>query len=61
MEKRPDVVALAKALRRKRPRGAPMSLRAISAALAAEGHVNAAGNPFNPKSVQSMLTGSKSG
>jgi DNA invertase Pin-like site-specific DNA recombinase len=57
MEMRPDVVALAKALRRKRPSGAPMSLREISAALAAQGHVNAAGNPFNPKSVQSMLTG----
>jgi DNA invertase Pin-like site-specific DNA recombinase len=57
MEKRPDVVALAKTLRRKRPKGAPMSLREISAALAAEGHLNAAGKPFNPKSVQSMLTG----
>jgi DNA invertase Pin-like site-specific DNA recombinase len=59
MEKQPQVVALAKALRRKRPRGAPMSLREISSALAAEGHLNAAGKPFNPKSVQSMLTGPK--
>ena len=61
MEKRPLVVALAKALRRKRPRGAPMSLREISSALAADGHLNAAGNPFNPKSVQSMLTGPREG
>ena len=60
LEKRPDVVALAKALRRKRPKGAPMSLREISAALAAQGHLNAAGKPFNPKSVSSMLTGRKS-
>ena len=60
MEKRPDVVALAKALRRKRPKGAPMSLREISAALAAKGHLNAAGKPFNPKSVSSMLTGPRS-
>ena len=59
LEKRPDVVALAKALRRKRPKGAPMSLREISAALAAKGHLNAAGKPFNPKSVSSMLTGRK--
>ena len=51
------MVALAKALRRKRPKGAPMSLREISAALAAEGHLNGAGKPFNPKSVSSMLTG----
>ena len=60
LEKRPDVVALAKALRRKRPKGAPMPLRAIAAALAAEGHLNAAGKPFNPKSVSSMLTGPRS-
>jgi DNA invertase Pin-like site-specific DNA recombinase len=57
VENRPDVVALAKALRRKRPNGAPMSLRAISAALAAQGYVNARGAPYNSKSVLSMLTG----
>ena len=34
-----------------------MSLREISTVLAAEGHLNAAGKPFNPKSVQSMLMG----
>jgi DNA invertase Pin-like site-specific DNA recombinase len=57
LEDRPDVVALAKALRRKRPKGAPMSLRAISAALAAQGHVNERGAPFNPYSIKSMLEG----
>ena len=47
-EKRPEVVALAKALRRKKPKGGQMSLRAISAELAARGHVNERGKPFNP-------------
>ena len=32
-----------------------MSLRAISAALEAEGHVNEKGRAYNPKSVLSML------
>ena len=49
LEERPDVVALAKSLRRKRPRGAPMSLREISAALAAEGYLNEAGKPVQPE------------
>ena len=57
LETRPDVVALAKSLRRRKPKGGQMSLREIAQALAAQGHVNAAGKPFNPKSVQSMLTG----
>ena len=57
MEKRPDVVALAKALRRKRPRGKPMSLREIAAELAAQGCVNRVGKPFAAKSVLSMLSG----
>jgi DNA invertase Pin-like site-specific DNA recombinase len=59
LEHRPDVVALAKALRRKRPRGAPMSLRAISQALAEQGHLNERGAPFNPFSVKSMLEGAR--
>ena len=53
----PDVVALAKALRRKRPRGKPMSLREIAAELAAQGCVNRVGKPFAAKSVLSMLSG----
>ena len=32
-----------------------MSLRAISAALAAEGHLNERGRPFAAKSVAAML------
>jgi hypothetical protein len=39
-EERPDVVALVKALRRKKLKSGRMSLRAISAELAAQGHVN---------------------
>jgi DNA invertase Pin-like site-specific DNA recombinase len=54
-EARPDVVKLAKALARKKPKGGKPSLRAISAALAEQGHVNERGKPFNPKSVAVML------
>jgi DNA invertase Pin-like site-specific DNA recombinase len=57
VEERPEVVALAKALRRKKPKGGQMSLRAISAALAAQGHLNEHGKPFNPYSIKSMLEG----
>ena len=46
---RPEVVALAKKLRRGR------SLREISAELAARGHLSAAGKPFTAKSVAAML------
>jgi hypothetical protein len=34
-----------------------MSLRAISAALAAQGHFTERGAPFNPYSIKSMLEG----
>jgi DNA invertase Pin-like site-specific DNA recombinase len=54
-EKRPEVVALAKRLARKKPKGGRLSLRAISAALAAEGHLNERGRPFAAKSVAAML------
>jgi DNA invertase Pin-like site-specific DNA recombinase len=54
-ETRPDVVSLAKALARKRPKGGKLSLRAISAELAARGFFNERGYPFNPKSVAAML------
>ena len=46
---RPEVVALAKKLRRGR------SLREISAELAARGHLSGGGKPFTAKSVQAML------
>jgi DNA invertase Pin-like site-specific DNA recombinase len=54
-EERPEVVALAKLLARKRPKGGQLSLRAVAAALAAQGHVNERGKPFHPQSVAAML------
>ena len=54
-EERPEVVALVKALRRRKPKGGQMSLRAISAELAAQGHLNGRGKPFNPNSIAAML------
>jgi DNA invertase Pin-like site-specific DNA recombinase len=56
-EARPEVVALAKQLARRKPKGGKMSLRQISAALAAEGHLNERGRPFAAKSVAAMLAG----
>jgi hypothetical protein len=50
----PEAVALAKKLRRASP-GKRRSLRRISAELAAAGHLNERGPPFNPKSVKTML------
>lgn len=54
-EIRPDVVALAKQLRRKKPKGGQMSLRAIAAELAARGHVSARGTPFSASAVAEMI------
>jgi hypothetical protein len=48
-------VALAKRLARKKPKGGALSLRAISAELAAQGFLNERGRSFNPKSVAVML------
>ena len=53
-EARPDLVKLVKALVRKKPKGGKLSLRAISAALAAQGFLNERGRPFNPKSVAAI-------
>src|SRR6266851_4667944 len=50
-ERRPEVVALAKRLRRQRLKGGPRSLRAISAELAKRGHFNDAGRPFAAVSI----------
>lgn len=55
VEARPDLVKLAKALARKKPKGGKLSLRAISAELAAQGFLNERGRPFNPKSIAAML------
>jgi hypothetical protein len=54
-ETRPDVVKLAKALARKKPKAGKLSLRAISAELAVRGILNERGRPFNPKSVSVLL------
>ncbi len=54
-EQRPEVVALAKALARKKPKGGRLSLRAVAAAMAAQGHLNERGRPYNPKSIATML------
>jgi len=54
-ETNPDAVALAKRLARKRPKGGQLSLRAVSAEMAAQGYLNERGRPFNHKSIASML------
>jgi DNA invertase Pin-like site-specific DNA recombinase len=50
-----DAVALAKRLARRKPKGGKLSLRAISASLAAQGFLNERRKPYNHKSVASML------
>jgi DNA invertase Pin-like site-specific DNA recombinase len=54
-EIRPEVVALARRLRRRKPKGGQLSLRAVSAQLAAGGYLNERGKPYAAKSVASML------
>jgi DNA invertase Pin-like site-specific DNA recombinase len=55
-EARPNVVKLAKRLRRASPKtGERMSLRKIAAALAEAGHLNERGHTFNPKSIVAMV------
>jgi DNA invertase Pin-like site-specific DNA recombinase len=49
---RPEVVAAARALKRKRPKP---SLRKIAAELAAQGHLAASGQPFAPSVVSRLL------
>ncbi|MFZ0854506.1 MAG: recombinase family protein [Hyphomicrobiaceae bacterium] len=59
-ERRPDVVAMAKRLHRANPKsGERLSLARISRALAEAGHLNERGQPFNPKSVRSMIMGAR--
>jgi DNA invertase Pin-like site-specific DNA recombinase len=52
---RPEVVALARKLRRRKPKGGQLSLREVSKHLAAQGFVNERGKPYAAKSVASML------
>jgi hypothetical protein len=54
-ELRPEVVALVRQLRRKRPKGGQRSLREISAELAQRGIFNERGQPFSAVSINSML------
>jgi len=51
----PEMVALARRLRRKRRNGWQPSLRAVSKELAAQGYLNEHGKPYAAKSVASML------
>jgi DNA invertase Pin-like site-specific DNA recombinase len=54
-ELRPSVVALARQLRRKRPKGGQPSLRKIAAELERAGHLNERGVRYSAASVQHML------
>jgi DNA invertase Pin-like site-specific DNA recombinase len=54
-ELRPELVALAKRLRRQKPKGGRMSLRKISAELAQRGIMDERGQPFSAASLASML------
>ena len=54
-ELRPEVVALVRRLRRKRPNGGIRSLREIADELARSGHVDERGRPFTATSVRRML------
>jgi hypothetical protein len=53
-----EAVQMAKRLRRANPKtGKHLSLRKISAELAGAGYLNERGKPFNPWSIQNMLSG----
>ena len=56
-EKRPEVVMLAKKLRRKRPKVGQKSYSEIAAELFALGHANSNGVAFSKSSIKSMLEG----
>lgn len=55
-EVRPQVVSLARKLRRKRPTGKRLSYRDIAAQLALQGHRNGKGNAYHASAIRSMLT-----
>jgi hypothetical protein len=55
LEARPEVVALARQLRRRKPKGGQRSLREIAAELERAGHLNERGAPYSAASVQHML------
>jgi DNA invertase Pin-like site-specific DNA recombinase len=55
-ELRPELVALVRLLRRRRPKGGQRSLREISAELVQRGIFNERGQPFSAASINSMLS-----
>jgi DNA invertase Pin-like site-specific DNA recombinase len=54
-ERKPQTVELARKLARARPKGGKRSLREISAALAATGHMTKTGNPYAATAIKLML------
>jgi DNA invertase Pin-like site-specific DNA recombinase len=54
-ERNPELVALVRQLRRRRPKGGQRSLRDVSAELAQRGIMNERGQPFSAASINSML------
>jgi DNA invertase Pin-like site-specific DNA recombinase len=54
-ETKPEVVALARMLRRRKPKGGQLSLRKVSKLLAAQGFLNERGKPYAAKSIASMI------
>ena len=57
-ETKPEVVALARKLRRCRPKAGQLSLRGVSKELASHGFFNERGKPYAAKSVATMLSSS---
>lgn len=55
-ERNPEMVAEAKRLSRKLPKGGQPSLREIAARLAERGYLNGKGHPFSASAVRSMLS-----
>ena len=53
-ETRPEVVALARKLRRRRPKGGQLLLRGVLKELAARGFLNELGKPYAAKSVANV-------
>ena len=54
-ETRPEVVSLARKLRRRKPKAGQLSLRGVASELAARGFLNERGKPYAAKSVARML------
>ena len=59
VEIHPEAVAMAKRLHRASPKGGRLSLRRISAELAAAGFLNERDRPYHPNSIKSMVEGAR--